>query len=93
MIPVPNSGTFERVEGVGEAKSVPHVTELEITARLHDYIIAWPEGSSYLGFLFASAEDAGAVEQAIRTAHAKLSFTLTPRLPVEHPLAGKFGQS
>lgn len=89
MIPVPQSGTFEKWEGVEEARSVPGITDLEITARLHDYITAWPEGSSYLGFLFARADDAAAVEQAIRTAHAKLSFTLVARLPVEHPVTGK----
>lgn len=89
MIPVPSSGTFEGVEGVEEARRVPFITDLEITARLHDYIAAWPEGSSYLGFLFANAEDPDMVERAIRTAHAKLNFVLVPRLPVEHPVTGK----
>jgi len=27
------------------------------------------------------------VEAALREAHKKLRFTLTPRLPVEHPLS------
>ena len=88
MIPVPNSGTFERVMGAEEARRVDCITDLEITARLHDYIKAWPEGSSYLGFLFASAEDPATVERAIRKAHSKLEFTLVPRLPVEHPVTG-----
>jgi biotin carboxylase len=85
MIPVPRSGIFEQVSGEEAARSTPGVTELLITARLHDYIAAWPEGSSYLGFLFARAETAAGVEQAIRNAHKKLEFTITPRLPVEHP--------
>jgi ATP-grasp domain/L-amino acid ligase C-terminal domain 2/ATP-grasp N-terminal domain len=89
MIPVPHSGILERVDGEEEAKSVEGITSLEITARLHDYIAAWPEGSSYLGFLFARAGDPASVEAALRQAHARLHFTLTPRLPVEHPLAGK----
>jgi D-alanine-D-alanine ligase-like ATP-grasp enzyme len=89
MIPVPNSGTFERVEGVEEASKVGNVTSVEITARLHDYIKAWPEGSSYLGFIFAIAESPAEVESAIRAAHGKLHFTLTDRLPVEHPLSGR----
>src|ERR1700676_1513823 len=58
MIPVPGSGVLERVEGEAAARSVPGVTDLEITARLHDYIAAWPEGSSYLGFLFGRAKTA-----------------------------------
>ncbi len=88
MIPVPKSGLLERVEGEEAARAVPGITELLITARLFDYIEAWPEGSSYLGFLFASAENPEEAERALRKAHAKLQFTLTPRLPVQHPLNG-----
>jgi D-alanine-D-alanine ligase-like ATP-grasp enzyme len=87
MIPVPRSGIFERVDGEEPARQVPGITGLEITARLHDYVAAWPEGSSYLGFLFARAAEPSAVEAALRQAHSKLAFTLTPRLPVEHPLS------
>lgn len=87
MIPVPASGILEEIEGEEAARSIPGVTALEITARLHDYVAAWPEGSSYLGFLFAKGKSAEEVEQSIRTAHAKLRFTLKPRLPVEHPSA------
>ncbi len=93
MIPVPSSGTFEKVVGEEEARSIPHITDVEITARLHDYIAAWPEGSSYLGFLFASADDPAEVEEAIRAGYAKLHFTLTPRLPVEHPVTGHVSAS
>jgi len=89
MIPVPTSGVLEGIQGQDAARSVPRITALEITARLHDYLAAWPEGSSYLGFLFASAENAAEVEAALRTAHAKLHFELNPRLPVEHPVTGR----
>ena len=87
MIPVPHSGVLEKVEGEDEARATQNVTSLEITARLHDFIAAWPEGSSYLGFLFARAAEPAEVEYALREAHRKLRFTLTPRLPVEHPLS------
>ena len=89
MIPVPKSGILEKVEGSEEARRVVGVTELEITARWHDYIAAWPEGSSYLGFLFARGKSPAIVENALREGHAKLNFKLTPRLPVEHPVTGK----
>lgn len=89
MIPVPKSGILEKVEGAEDARRVPCVTQLEITARWRDYIAAWPEGSSYLGFLFARGETAAGVENALREGHAKLNFKLTPRLPVEHPVTGK----
>ena len=86
MIPVPHSGTFDAVDGEPEARATPGVTELLITARWRDYIEAWPEGSSYLGFIFASAETPQEAEITLRRAHAKLRFSFTPRLPVEHPL-------
>jgi formate-dependent phosphoribosylglycinamide formyltransferase (GAR transformylase) len=89
MIPVPKSGVLEKIEGEDAARSVPGVTSLEITARLHDYVAAWPEGSSYLGFLFAAGSTAEEVENTIRAAHAKLHFALAPRLPVEHPATGR----
>jgi predicted ATP-grasp superfamily ATP-dependent carboligase len=89
MIPVPKSGILEKIEGEDAARSTPGITALEITARLHDYIAAWPEGSSYLGFLFATGDCAEEAEEAIRAAHAKLHFELTPRLPVEHPATGR----
>jgi hypothetical protein len=85
MIPVPKSGVLDGVTGEDAARSVSGITELLITGRLHDYIAAWPEGSSYLGFLFARGDSPSEVEQAIRRAHEKLVFTITPRLPVEHP--------
>jgi hypothetical protein len=87
MIPVPQSGILEEVKGIEEAKATPGVTGVEITARLHDFIAAWPEGSSYLGFLFARAAEPGAAENALREAHQKLRFILTPRLPVKHPIS------
>ena len=89
MIPVPSSGIFEQVDGVEEAKRVPHVTEVQITARLRDAILTWPEGSSYLGFIFAKAEYPADAERALREAHAKLRFQIQQTLPVEHPITGK----
>jgi formate-dependent phosphoribosylglycinamide formyltransferase (GAR transformylase) len=89
MIPVPASGILEKVTGTDDAKSVQHVTDVQITARLHDEILAWPEGSSYLGFIFAKSESPAAAEHALREAHSKLHFQIRPTLPVEHPVTGK----
>jgi len=89
MIPVPASGVLDAVEGVEVARTTPHVTDIQITARLHDPIVAWPEGASYLGFIFARAERPEEVEAALRAAHARLQFRITPRLPVEHPVTRK----
>ncbi len=89
MIPVPAGGMLESVDGITEAQHVANVTDVQITARLHDQIVAWPEGSSYLGFIFAKAKSPAAAEQALREAHSKLTFQIHPTLPVEHPVAGK----
>jgi predicted ATP-grasp superfamily ATP-dependent carboligase len=86
MIPVPKSGILEAVSGEDAARSIPGITELTITARVHDAIAAWPEGSSYLGFLFARGDTPEKVENSLREAHGKLSLTITPRLPIEHPV-------
>jgi hypothetical protein len=89
MIPVPASGVLESVQGIEDARHVRGVTEIEITARTHDTILAWPEGSSYLGFIFAKAETARDVEDALRSAHSRLRFNIKETLPVEHPITGK----
>jgi biotin carboxylase len=93
MIPVPQSGNYEGVEGENSARATPGVTELFVTARLHDFIRAWPEGSSYLGFIFARGEKSEEVETSLREAYSKLSFKLTPRLPVQHPASQRFTAS
>lgn len=87
MIPVPASGILESVEGTDRAAAVPGIDEVHITARLHDFIAAWPEGSSYLGFLFARTKTSAAAEAALRQAHRELQFKMTPRLAVAHPTA------
>ena len=93
MIPVPSSGTLEKIDGQEAARATPGITELLITARLHDYIAAWPEGSSYLGFLFAKAGRPEEAEQALRRAHGKLRFSLAARLPVQHAVHQSTGHS
>jgi hypothetical protein len=35
-----------------------------------------PEGSEYLGFIFARDQDPDVVEQALRLAHGELSFDI-----------------
>jgi biotin carboxylase len=89
MVPVPESGVYEGVEGLEEAAGTPSVTAVEITARLHDHVTAWPEGSSYLGFIFARASRPELVEAALRAAHAKLRFRFVERLPAAHPATGR----
>jgi biotin carboxylase len=88
MIPVPKTGVLEKVEGEEQARATPGIEDLQITARLHDVIAAWPEGATYLGFLFAGGKSPAEVEAALRQAHAQLKFEITERLPVQHPVTG-----
>jgi biotin carboxylase len=89
MIPVPTTGVFEKIEGEEQARATPGIEDVQITARLHDFIAAWPEGSSYLGFIFARGSSPAEVEAALRLAHSYLKFEIVPRLPVEHPVTRK----
>jgi formate-dependent phosphoribosylglycinamide formyltransferase (GAR transformylase) len=84
MIPVPVSGVLEKVEGLDSALSTPGIEAVEITARIHDVIAAWPEGSSYLGFIFARGEEPAKVERSLRRAHVRLDFKINAPLPVEN---------
>jgi biotin carboxylase len=86
MIPVPTSGVLEGVLGEELARATPGIEDVQITARLHDFIAAWPDGSSYLGFIFARGEAPAEVEAALRLAHSHLRFEIVARLPVEHPV-------
>jgi len=89
MIPVPTTGILESVHGLDDARHVKYITEIEISARIRDAIQAWPEGSSYLGFIFSKAETPAQVENALRSAHSRLGFRIRETLPVEHPVTGK----
>jgi biotin carboxylase len=86
MIPVPISGVLEGIQGEELARATPGIEDVQITARLHDFIAAWPEGSSYLGFIFARSSSPAEVESALRLAHSHLRFEIVQRLPVEHPV-------
>ena len=82
MIPIPQSGLYEGVEGVEEGEKVAGIERIEITAKLQQNLIRLPEGSSYLGFIFARANTPVEVERALRDAHQKLRFQISTAIPV-----------
>ena len=84
MIPIARSGVYRRVEGVEAALTVPGVEEILITAKPDQQLLALPEGSSYLGFIFARAADPADAERAVRDAHARLQFTIDPLIEVSY---------
>ena len=85
MIPVPREGRYRGVEGVGDARRVPGIEDVVITAVVGQPIAPPPEGASYLGFLFASAPGAAAAASALRRAFACLRFDIRPVIPVDRP--------
>ncbi len=76
MIPVPGAGVLREVRGVEEARAVPLVEDVAITAHPGEALVPWPEGSRYPGFIFARGETPAAVEAALRAAHRHLGFVL-----------------
>ncbi|MDH3371646.1 MAG: ATP-grasp domain-containing protein [Gammaproteobacteria bacterium] len=78
MIPTPQAGILRRVEGVLTAGKVPYIEEVVINVREGYELVPLPEGSSYLGFIFARAPSAEEAEAALRAAHACLRVVVMP---------------
>ncbi|MEA3412367.1 MAG: ATP-grasp domain-containing protein [Pseudomonadota bacterium] len=78
MIPIPRAGVLRRVEGVLEAQKVPGIVDVEISRREGYELVPLPEGSSYLGFIFARADTPADAEIALREAHARLNVVIAP---------------
>ncbi|MDH3513705.1 MAG: ATP-grasp domain-containing protein [Gammaproteobacteria bacterium] len=83
MIPIPQGGILRRVEGVLAAGKVPYIEEVVISVREGYELVPLPEGSSYLGFIFARAPSAAQAEAALRMAHACLRVVVMPLWKVE----------
>ena len=82
MIPIPQRGVFRGVEGVEAARRIANIDEVRITAKEDTILVPLPEGHSYLGFIFAHADDTTTVERALRGAHAQLRFAIEREVPV-----------
>ncbi|MDP6581234.1 MAG: ATP-grasp domain-containing protein [Vicinamibacterales bacterium] len=82
MIPIPRAGTYRRTDGVAEAGAVPGIVNVVMTAKRDQRMEPPPEGASYLGFIFARANDPGAAVEAVRQAHAQLGIVIDPLIPV-----------
>ncbi len=82
MIPIPRRGVFRGVDGVEAARGVPHIVDIQITAKPDQRLLPLPEGASYLGFIFARAGRAADVDAALRAGHMRLHFAIDPELRV-----------
>ncbi|MEO2027421.1 MAG: ATP-grasp domain-containing protein [Fuerstiella sp.] len=81
MIPTACAGRFIEVHGLDEARAVSGVEGVTISAHPGQQLVPLPEGSRYLGFIFAQADSPESVETALRESYARLEFKIeTPPL-------------
>lgn len=85
MIPIPRGGVLHSVAGVEAARARPGIDDVQITIPPGNLVVPLPEGSSYLGFIFASGTTAAQVVRSLRAAQARLSFEIRPGLAVTEP--------
>ncbi len=78
MIPIPRAGRLAEVRGIEQAKAVSGVEDVTISAHRGQQLVPLPEGSQYLGFIFARGETPAAVEATLRAAHQCLQFIIEP---------------
>ena len=82
MIPIPHAGVYRGVQGLEDARRVPGVEDIVITAKEGQEMLPLPEGSAYLGFLFFRHESVDLVLDGLREVHQRLKFVFSPALPV-----------
>jgi biotin carboxylase len=85
MIPIPREGVYESVSGVERASEVSGIEEVIVTAKQGQKLLMPPEGSTYLGFIFARAGTPAEAEQALRRSHAELEFQIATTLKTFSP--------
>jgi glutathione synthase/RimK-type ligase-like ATP-grasp enzyme len=82
MIPIPHAGVYRGVQGLEDARQLPGVEDIIITAKEGQEMLPLPEGSTYLGFLYFRSETADLVLEGLRQAHQRLRFVFSAALPV-----------
>ena len=76
MIPIPARGIFDGVKGLGDARAVQGITDIRITAERGQMVAPPPEGTGYLGFIFARGRVPAGVEASLREAMDRLEIKL-----------------
>jgi len=78
MIPIRKRGILLRIEGLDKAEKIQHIEGINIHIRPGNELIPLPEGNQYPGFIFARAQTADEVVEALREAYAQLEFVVAP---------------
>lgn len=76
MIPIPGAGRLVDVAGLEAVREITGITSIELSARPGDELAPPPEGSRYLGFVFAKGDTPAAVETALKAAMARIEVTV-----------------
>jgi hypothetical protein len=76
MIPIPRGGILDDVRGLEAARAVGGIEDVIISIPKGHPVVALPEGSRYLGFIFSRAAAPADAEATLRRAHALLDFTI-----------------
>jgi biotin carboxylase len=82
MLPIRRGGVLREVRGLAQARAVPGVTDVVVTAHPDEELVPLPEGASYLGFAFARGETPEEVEAALRRAGSFIDPVLDPKLRI-----------
>jgi len=82
MIPIPRCGMLRGIGNLGPARALPGIDDIQITARVGQLVVPPPEGSTYLGFIFARGSTPEEVESALRNACDCLEFDIHGEVPV-----------
>lgn len=78
MVPIPRAGVLREVRGLDAARATPGVEEVVISIPIGQEVVPLPEGSRYLGFIFAREARPQDVEAALRRAHGRLDLVIDP---------------
>ena len=91
MIPIPEHGIFEGVSGLEAALAVKGITGIPITAERGQIVAPPPEGTGYLGFIFARGRAVARIEASLRCALKRLEIKIRPEVPLRTSRAGREG--
>ena len=87
MIPIPQAGILKQVTGIEDARQIPGVDDVRITAKTDQLLEPLPEAGSYLGFIFGRGSHPQEAESAVREAHRRLSFAIDPAIAVNRAVS------
>ncbi len=76
MIPIPRAGEISAVDGIDEARAIPFIRSVDVTAQVGDLVHPAPEGDRYLGFVFSRATTPEQVEDALRKAQDAITVRI-----------------